>query len=46
MLNSGLNQSLPTGDDDDALMPVSLQKIAEQMRRHYRTREAWWEEKG
>ncbi|CAM3970348.1 type IV conjugative transfer system coupling protein TraD [Xenorhabdus thuongxuanensis] len=41
-----IRMPLPTGDDDDALMPASLQNIAEQMRRHYRTREAWWEEKG
>ncbi|MDE9459542.1 type IV conjugative transfer system coupling protein TraD [Xenorhabdus bovienii] len=41
-----IRMPLPTGDDDDALMPASLQNIAEQMRRHYRTSENWWEEKG
>lgn len=41
-----IRMPLPTGDDDDALMPASLQHIAEQMRRHYRTSENWWEEKG
>ncbi|CDM88730.1 TraM recognition domain-containing protein [Xenorhabdus bovienii] len=41
-----IRMPLPTGDDDDALMPANLQKIAEQMRRHYRTSENWWEEKG
>ncbi|PHM77142.1 conjugative coupling factor TraD, PFGI-1 class [Xenorhabdus cabanillasii JM26] len=41
-----IRMPLPTGDDDDALMLASLQNIAEQMRRHYRTSENWWEEKG
>ncbi|MBD2799454.1 type IV conjugative transfer system coupling protein TraD [Xenorhabdus sp. M] len=41
-----IRMPLPTGDDDDVLMPASLQHIAEQMRRHYRTSENWWEEKG
>ncbi|SFK24547.1 conjugative coupling factor TraD, SXT/TOL subfamily [Xenorhabdus mauleonii] len=41
-----IRMPLPTGDGDDALMPASLQHIAEQMRRHYRTSENWWEEKG
>ncbi|CEE91360.1 putative plasmid transfer protein [Xenorhabdus nematophila str. Anatoliense] len=41
-----IRMPLPTGDEDDALMPASLQHIAEQMRRHYRTSENWWEEKG
>ncbi|WP_426576178.1 type IV conjugative transfer system coupling protein TraD [Xenorhabdus stockiae] len=41
-----IRMPLPTGDDDDALMPASLQNIAEHMRRHYRTSENWWEEKG
>ncbi|MEQ2027362.1 type IV conjugative transfer system coupling protein TraD, partial [Xenorhabdus szentirmaii] len=50
LLESGqlwkIRMPLPTGDEDDALMPASLQHIAEQMRRHYRTSEHWWEEKG
>ncbi|SFU54747.1 type IV conjugative transfer system coupling protein TraD [Xenorhabdus koppenhoeferi] len=41
-----IRMPLPTGDEDDALMPASLQHIAEQMRRHYRTSENWWTEKG
>ncbi|WP_099137505.1 type IV conjugative transfer system coupling protein TraD, partial [Xenorhabdus budapestensis] len=41
-----IRMPLPTGDDDDTLMPASLQNIAEHMRRHYRTSENWWEEKG
>ncbi|AWK40980.1 hypothetical protein J8V43_16620 [Photorhabdus laumondii] len=32
---------LPAADDDD-LMPISLQKIADDMRKHYRTSESWW----
>ncbi|MDE9536638.1 type IV conjugative transfer system coupling protein TraD [Xenorhabdus bovienii] len=41
-----IRMPLPTGDNDDALMPANLLNIAEQMRRYYRTSESWWEEKG
>ncbi|MGJ0630122.1 type IV conjugative transfer system coupling protein TraD [Xenorhabdus bovienii] len=40
-----IRMPLPTGDAGDTLMPENLQKIAEHMRRHYRTSESWWEEK-
>ncbi len=36
-----IRMPLPAADDDD-LMPASLQKIADDMRKHYRTSESWW----
>lgn len=37
-----IRMPLPSGDQDDALMPANLQKIAEEMQRNYRTSESWW----
>ncbi|EFB4046342.1 type IV conjugative transfer system coupling protein TraD [Escherichia coli] len=33
---------LPAGDADDVLMPESIEKIAEEMRRSYHSGESWW----
>lgn len=37
-----IRMPLPAGDVDDKLMPQSIAKIAEEMRRNYHSGEAWW----
>ncbi|MCC3701658.1 type IV conjugative transfer system coupling protein TraD [Rouxiella badensis] len=37
-----IRMPLPTNEADDEMMPSSLLEIVEQMRRNYRTSEAWW----
>ncbi|ECQ0167750.1 type IV conjugative transfer system coupling protein TraD [Salmonella enterica] len=37
-----IRMPLPAGDVDDKLMPHSIAKIAEEMRRNYHSGEAWW----
>lgn len=37
-----IRMPLPAGDADDVLMPESIEKIAEQMRRSYHSGESWW----
>ncbi len=37
-----IRMPLPAGDVDDKLMPQSIAKIAEEMRRNYHSAEAWW----
>lgn len=37
-----IRMPLPAGDTDDALMPESIAKIAEEMRRNYHSGDAWW----
>ncbi|QLZ39663.1 type IV conjugative transfer system coupling protein TraD [Citrobacter sp. RHBSTW-00127] len=37
-----IRMPLPAGDDDDVLMPESIEKIAEEMRRSYHSGESWW----
>ncbi|HBD1844112.1 TPA: type IV conjugative transfer system coupling protein TraD [Salmonella enterica] len=37
-----IRMPLPGNDKDDALMPADLHKVTEDMRRNYRTSEAWW----
>ncbi|HHB8824552.1 MULTISPECIES: type IV conjugative transfer system coupling protein TraD [Klebsiella] len=37
-----IRMPLPAGDVDDKLMPQSIAKIAEEMRRNYHRGEAWW----
>lgn len=37
-----IRMPLPAGDVDDELMPQSIAKIAEEMRRNYHSGEAWW----
>ncbi|EMX6302690.1 type IV conjugative transfer system coupling protein TraD [Enterobacter hormaechei] len=37
-----IRMSLPAGDADDVLMPESIEKIAEEMRRSYHSGESWW----
>ncbi|EOT8337897.1 type IV conjugative transfer system coupling protein TraD [Escherichia coli] len=39
-----IRMPLPATDADDALMPESIAKIAEAMRRNYHTGEGWWNE--
>ncbi|MCM7487379.1 type IV conjugative transfer system coupling protein TraD [Enterobacter kobei] len=37
-----IRMPLPAGDADDVLMPESIEKIAEEMRRSYHSGESWW----
>ncbi|ACR67578.1 hypothetical protein NT01EI_0336 [Edwardsiella ictaluri 93-146] len=37
-----IRMPLPADDADDTLMPQSIAKIAEEMRRNYHSGEAWW----
>lgn len=37
-----IRMPLPVGDADDVLMPESIEKIAEEMRRSYHSGESWW----
>ncbi|MGK8152954.1 type IV conjugative transfer system coupling protein TraD [Klebsiella variicola] len=37
-----IRMPLPAGDADDVLMPESIKKIAEEMRRSYHSGESWW----
>lgn len=37
-----IRMPLPAGDVDDVLMPESIEKIAEEMRRSYHSGESWW----
>ncbi|EHJ8505840.1 type IV conjugative transfer system coupling protein TraD [Salmonella enterica subsp. diarizonae serovar 47:k:z53:[z84]] len=37
-----IRMPLPAGDVEDKLMPQSIAKIAEEMRRNYHSGEAWW----
>lgn len=37
-----IRMPLPAGDADDAMMPESIAKIVEEMRRNYHSGEAWW----
>lgn len=37
-----IRMPLPAGDVDDKLIPQSIAKIAEEMRRNYHSGEAWW----
>ncbi|EMB2344153.1 type IV conjugative transfer system coupling protein TraD [Klebsiella pneumoniae] len=37
-----IRMPLPAGDADDMLMPESIEKIAEEMRRSYHSGESWW----
>lgn len=37
-----IRMPLPAGEVDDKLMPQSIAKIAEEMRRNYHSGEAWW----
>ena len=37
-----IRMPLPAGDADDVLMPESIEKIAEEMRRSYHRGESWW----
>ncbi|EBW5299242.1 type IV conjugative transfer system coupling protein TraD [Cronobacter sakazakii] len=37
-----IRMPLPAGDADDVLMPESIEKIAEEMRRSYHSGETWW----
>ncbi|NUU69099.1 type IV conjugative transfer system coupling protein TraD [Enterobacteriaceae bacterium BIT-l23] len=37
-----IRMPLPAGDADDVLMPESIEKIAEAMRRNYHSGEGWW----
>ncbi|HDU5631355.1 MULTISPECIES: type IV conjugative transfer system coupling protein TraD [Enterobacterales] len=37
-----IRMPLPAGDADDLLMPESIEKIAEEMRRSYHSGESWW----
>ncbi|MED9709229.1 conjugative coupling factor TraD, PFGI-1 class, partial [Escherichia coli] len=39
-----IRMPLPAPDKDDALMPESIAKVAEAMRRNYHTGEGWWHE--
>ncbi|HBC9530563.1 TPA: conjugative coupling factor TraD, PFGI-1 class, partial [Escherichia coli] len=39
-----IRMPLPAPDKDDALMPESIAKVAEAMRRHYHTGEGGWHE--
>lgn len=39
-----IRMPLPAGDADDVLMPESIEKIAEEMRRSYHSGESWWRE--
>ncbi len=37
-----IRMPLPAGDADNVLMPESIEKIAEEMRRSYHSGESWW----
>ena len=37
-----IRMPLPAGDADDVLMPESIEKIGEEMRRSYHSGESWW----
>ncbi|HHQ5972553.1 TPA: type IV conjugative transfer system coupling protein TraD [Enterobacter hormaechei subsp. steigerwaltii] len=37
-----IRMPLPAGDADDVLMPESIEKIVEEMRRSYHSGESWW----
>lgn len=37
-----IRMPLPAGDADDVLMPESIEKIAEEMRRSYHSGASWW----
>ncbi|MCN1897840.1 type IV conjugative transfer system coupling protein TraD [Escherichia coli] len=39
-----IRMPLPASEKGDALMPESIAKVAEAMRRHYHTGEGWWHE--